>query len=63
LRADPDFQRLCEQQNASEAAGMPAGGVSAPASDIRKSIAVLPFENLSDNTTQPYLPMAFRTIF
>src|SRR5438046_5215779 len=54
LRADPDFQRLCEQQNAREAAGMPAGGVSAPASDIRKSIAVLPFENLSDNTSQPY---------
>jgi TolB-like protein len=42
------------QQNAREASGRPARGVSAPASDIRKSIAVLPFENLSDNTTQPY---------
>src|SRR5213592_4926605 len=42
------------QQNAHEAAGMVARGVSAPASDIRKSIAVLPFENLSDNTSQPY---------
>jgi TolB-like protein/Flp pilus assembly protein TadD len=42
------------QQNAREAAGMPARGVSAPASDIRKSIAVLPFESLGDNTAQPY---------
>src|SRR5207249_3528562 len=42
------------QQNAREAAGMRARGVSAPASDIRKSIAVLPFENLGDNTSQPY---------
>ena len=42
------------QQNAREAAGMPARGVSAPASDIRKSIAVLPFESLGDNTSQPY---------
>src|SRR5207247_3166783 len=36
------------QQNAREATGMPARGISAPASDIRKSIAVLPFENLGD---------------
>jgi eukaryotic-like serine/threonine-protein kinase len=42
------------QQNAREAAGMPARGVSAPASDIRRSIAVLPFESLGDNTSQPY---------
>ena len=42
------------QQNTREAAGMPAGGVSAPASDIRKSIAVLPFENLGDNNSPSY---------
>jgi serine/threonine protein kinase/TolB-like protein len=42
------------QQNAREAAGMPARGVSAPASDIRKSIAVLPFESLGDNTSPSY---------
>ena len=42
------------QQNAREAADMVARGVSAPASDVRKSIAVLPFESLGDNTTQPY---------
>ena len=42
------------QQNAREAAGMAARGVSAPASDIRKSIAVLPFESLGDNTSQSY---------
>jgi len=38
------------QQNAREAASMRARGISAPASDIRKSIAVLPFENLGDNS-------------
>ncbi len=43
------------QQNAREAAGMPATGVRAPASDIRKSIAVLPFQNLGDNNSQSYL--------
>jgi serine/threonine protein kinase/TolB-like protein/Flp pilus assembly protein TadD len=37
------------QQSAREAAG-----ISAPAPDIRKSIAVLPFESLGDNTAQPY---------
>ena len=42
------------QQNAREAAGMAARGVSAPASDIRKSIAVLPFENLGDNNSPSY---------
>ena len=42
------------QQNAREAAGMLARGVTAPASDIRKSIAVLPFENLGDNNSQSY---------
>jgi TolB-like protein len=42
------------QQNAREATGMPARGVSAPASDIRKSIAVLPFENLGDNNSSSY---------
>jgi TolB-like protein len=31
-----------------------ATGVSAPASDLRKSIAVLPFENLGDNTSPSY---------
>jgi serine/threonine protein kinase len=38
------------QQDAREA----ARGVSAPASDIRKSIAVLPFENLGDNNSPSY---------
>jgi eukaryotic-like serine/threonine-protein kinase len=42
------------QQNAREAASMRARGVSAPASDIRKSIAVLPFENLGDNNSPSY---------
>ena len=42
------------QQNAREAAGMPARGGSAPASDIRKSIAVLPFESLGDNNSPSY---------
>jgi serine/threonine protein kinase/tetratricopeptide (TPR) repeat protein len=42
------------QQNAREAAGMWAREVTAPASDIRKSIAVLPFESLGNNTSQPY---------
>ncbi len=42
------------QQNAREAASMQARGVSAPASDIRKSIAVLPFENLGDDNSPSY---------
>jgi TolB-like protein len=42
------------QQNAREAAGRPAKEVSAPASDIRKSIAVLPFESLGDNNSPSY---------
>jgi eukaryotic-like serine/threonine-protein kinase len=42
------------QQNAREAAGMQARGASAPASDIRKSIAVLPFESLGDNNSPSY---------
>jgi serine/threonine protein kinase/TolB-like protein len=42
------------QQNAREAAGMAARGLSAPVSDIRKSIAVLPFENLGDNNSPSY---------
>src|SRR6267378_128425 len=42
------------QQNAREAAGMPATGVRASASDIRKSIAVLPFQNLGDNNSPSY---------
>src|SRR4030095_13481201 len=37
------------QQNPGETAG-----VSAPASDLRKSIAVLPFENLGDNNSPSY---------
>src|SRR5205823_7230099 len=41
------------QQNTREV-GMPARGVSAPASDIRKSIAVLPFESLGDNNSPAY---------
>jgi TolB-like protein len=42
------------QQNAREAASMRGRGVSASASDIRKSIAVLPFENLGDNDSPSY---------
>ena len=42
------------QQNAREAAGMRAREVSAPGSDIRKSIAVLPFESLGDNNSPSY---------
>ena len=42
------------QQNAREAAGMPVRRASAPALDIRKSIAVLPFENLADNSSPSY---------
>src|SRR5215471_5682040 len=42
------------QQNAREAASM-RGGVNAPASDTRKGIAVLPFENLgADNNSPSY---------
>src|SRR5436190_9315569 len=40
------------QQNAHEVARM--RGVNAPASDIRKSIAVLPFESLGDNNSPSY---------
>ena len=42
------------QQNAREAPLMRARGVGAPAWDIRKSIAVLPFENLGDNNSPSY---------
>jgi eukaryotic-like serine/threonine-protein kinase len=42
------------QQNAREAADMRARGVSAPASETRKGIAVLPFENLGDNNSPSY---------
>ena len=42
------------QQNAREAAGMRAREVSAPVSDTRKSIAVLPFESLGDNNSPSY---------
>ena len=42
------------EQNAREAADMRARGISAPASDIRKSIAVLPFESLGDNNSPSY---------
>ncbi len=41
------------QQNAREAAGISARGISAPASDARKSIAVLPFENLGGDSNSP----------
>src|SRR5262245_60664538 len=42
------------QQNAREAAGMRARGIGVAASDSRKSIAVLPFENLSDSNSPSY---------
>jgi eukaryotic-like serine/threonine-protein kinase len=42
------------QQNAREVASMRAREVSAPASDSRKSIAVLPFESLGDNNSPSY---------
>jgi serine/threonine protein kinase/tetratricopeptide (TPR) repeat protein len=42
------------QQNVREAADMRARGVSGLASDTRKSIAVLPFENLADNNSPSY---------
>jgi serine/threonine protein kinase/TolB-like protein/Flp pilus assembly protein TadD len=42
------------QQKAREVAGMGVRGVSAPATDLRKSIAVLPFENLGDNNSPSY---------
>lgn len=42
------------QQNAREVAEMRARGMSAPASDIGKSIAVLPFENLGDDNSPSY---------
>lgn len=48
------FAFWARSQNARELAAMQARGISAPASDNRKSIAVLPFESLGDNITQPY---------
>ena len=42
------------QQNALEAAKMQAQGDRALAADIRKSIAVLPFESLGDNNSPSY---------
>src|SRR5215471_9101117 len=42
------------QQNARDAAGMPARGVGVSASDTRKSIAVLPFQNLSSDPDNAY---------
>jgi TolB-like protein/Flp pilus assembly protein TadD len=42
------------QQNARKAADVRALGVAPSASDFRKSIAVLPFENLSDNNSPSY---------
>jgi protein kinase/serine/threonine-protein kinase len=42
------------QRNAREAARIQAREISASASDTRKSIAVLPFESLSDNNSPSY---------
>jgi len=42
------------QQNAREMGGMRARGVNAPASDSRKSIAVLPFESVGDKNSPSY---------
>src|SRR5437899_4137461 len=42
------------QQNAGETAGMAVRGGSASAADIRKSIAILPFESLGDNNSPSY---------
>lgn len=41
------------QENAREAASMRTRGVNVPASDTRKSIAVLPFENLGGDNNSP----------
>jgi eukaryotic-like serine/threonine-protein kinase len=46
------FAFWARSQSAREAAGM--RGVSVPALDIRKSIAVLPFESLGDNNSPSY---------
>lgn len=42
------------QPRAMETAGTPASGINASAPDQRKSIAVLPFENLGDNSSPSY---------
>jgi serine/threonine protein kinase/TolB-like protein len=42
------------QQNAGRTAGMAVRGGSALGSDVRKSIAVLPFESLGDNNSPSY---------
>ena len=42
------------QQNVGDAAGMPPRGIGASASDTRKSIAVLPFQNLSSDPDNAY---------
>jgi serine/threonine protein kinase/TolB-like protein/Flp pilus assembly protein TadD len=42
------------ERNAQEAADMHARGIGAPARDVRKSIAVLPFEGLGDNNSPSY---------
>ena len=42
------------ERNAQEAADIHARGIGAPARDVRKSIAVLPFEGLGDNDSPSY---------
>jgi eukaryotic-like serine/threonine-protein kinase len=42
------------QQNSRETAGIPTGGVTARSLDLRKSIAVLPFQNLSSDPDNAY---------
>jgi TolB-like protein/Tfp pilus assembly protein PilF len=48
------FAFWARYQHVHEAAGMPARGVNVPASDTRKSIAVLPFESLGANDSPSY---------
>jgi len=42
------------ERNTQEAVDMHARGIGAPARDVRKSIAVLPFEGLGDNNSPSY---------